>query len=63
MSEQQTIKFSTLQRLEFCNSKDLPKRVKIKDRGKYIYKEWVGIGWITIDPPFYPDEVIEVVDD
>lgn len=40
-----TITFSELRRLSFCNSKRLPKRIVI---GNEI-KEWVGIGWITVN--------------
>ena len=40
-----TIKASELQRLSFCNSKNLPSIV-LQD-GKFIM--WVGFGWIPLD--------------
>lgn len=47
----ETITFSELKRLQFCNSTDLPQRIKIRDNNEdgFTYKEWVGIGWIEID--------------
>jgi len=40
-----TIKFAELQRLTFCNSKRLPHRIVHEGE----IKEWVGIGWITLN--------------
>jgi hypothetical protein len=40
-----TVTFAELQRLAFCNSKKLPQRVVIDG----VVKEWVGIGWITLE--------------
>ncbi len=38
-----TIKFSELKRLSFCNSKDLPTTVETNG-DRY---QWVGIGWVN----------------
>jgi hypothetical protein len=35
-----------LQKLSFCNSARLPRRVWIGEQ----LCEWVGLGWIVIDP-------------
>jgi len=40
-----TIAFSELKRLEFANSRKLPKRIIINGE----LKMWVGIGWIGLD--------------
>ena len=48
-----------LRTLSFCNSKDLPQIIKIRDGDKMIFKRWVGIGWIDTDPT---DEAVEVVE-
>lgn len=62
------ITWSDLKRLEFANSPDLPKQVtfEISKKKKFgvevcvrVYKEWVGIGWIDINPT---DEAVEVID-
>ena len=48
-----------LQRLQFCNSKKLPQRIKYRKKGKgpMLYREWTGIGWIEDD---INDEAIEI---
>ena len=48
-----------LRTLSFCNSKDLPQIIKIRDGDKMIFKRWVGIGWIDTDPT---DEAVEVIE-
>jgi hypothetical protein len=53
-----TIKFETLLRLSFCNSKRLPRR--IVHHGKL--KEWVGIGWITPNDQTLNGKETHVVD-
>lgn len=59
-----TITFSELKRLSFCNSAKLPKQIEVveerqvRPKGKRRwstekvshFKEWVGIGWIELDP-------------
>jgi hypothetical protein len=64
-----TIQFAELQRLAFANSPKLPQVIKIWDvgqkRGKHkraarwIYKEWVGIGWIEVNEKPGAIEVVE----
>ena len=50
----QTIKRDELERLQFCNSKKLPRKIRIN--GKTL--EWVGIGWIEVTPD--PDAVMVI---
>lgn len=63
-----TIKFSELKRLSFCNSPKLPKVIeivgKIKGKTVRVFKEWVGIGWIELDPERHEiKDPVLVVDD
>ena len=38
----------------------IPKTIKKKmPDGRYIYKEWVGVGWMVVDPC---DNATEIVD-
>jgi len=54
-----TIRMSEWQRLSFCNSARLPQRVWL--HGELL--EWVGIGWIEIDPADADGSEPTVVDD
>ena len=67
---EETITISRLTHLAFCNSSDLPRVVKIWDKGqkrgknkrpaRWIFREWVGIGWIEIEEK---PGAVEVIDD
>jgi hypothetical protein len=52
-----------LQYLSYTNSDSLPGVIRLrttKDR-EYHYRQWVGIGWIEIEPAENATEVIEYV--
>lgn len=49
-----TITWAELSHLAYCNSRRLPKRVVVDG----VVKEWVGIGWITLDEKPKPTDVV-----
>jgi len=71
---QKTIVFSELKRLSICNSQKLPKQIEIveerqvRQKGKRKwktervshFKEWVGIGWIPLEPHQVKNPVLVV---
>ena len=62
-----TISASKLQRLSFCNSPDIPPIVRFLETSgsaapfHYIYKEWIGIGWIEVNEPANAEEIPVVI--
>lgn len=54
-----TITESAIRRLAFCNSKKLPRRVVHEG----LVKEWVGIGWVTLDGEKPKPADVRVVED
>jgi len=72
--DRKTIKFAELKRLSFCNSSKLPKQIEIveerevRQKGKKKwkielvshFKEWVGIGWIELEPHQVKNPVLVV---
>ncbi len=73
---QKTITYSELRRLSFCNSPKLPKQIEVieerevRPKGKKRFKlekvshfkEWVGIGWVPLEPYQVKNPVLVVED-
>ena len=58
--EQKNLPFSEWKRMTFTNSKDLPRVVFVtQPDGTRLYMEYVGLGWIEVDPV---DDAVEIVD-
>ena len=58
--KRKTMKFSELKRLEVCNKP--PQYIEVLQP---IVKQWVGIGWVTLEPEKHPPihKIVRITDE